>query len=198
MRNVWQWWLPHVNDPLTRGRAGLVVATCAGMVAAQGFLLLAWLVSGDLQGETALIALVLSLVWAGIALLARTARVQLAAWLLVGLLFLLIAVDVAGYGLGSPAATAFFLPTLLALCTLGFGAGMGMTLASAAVVWGVATALAAGWYEALTPFEISQLTFNAPALTVMFFLGALIVGLWTQYLTRALIAAHERQTTKSS
>ncbi len=183
MRNLWEWWLPVVNNPLTRGRAGLVVATCAGIVGAQGLLILTWSATGDLEGETALIALLLTLLWGSIALLARAGRVKLAAWLLVGLLFLLITADVAGYGLGSPAAAAYFLPVLLALCALGFGAGLAVACASAAMVWLIAAALAAGWYEALTPFEISHLTFNAPTLTVLLALGTLIVGLWTRYLT---------------
>lgn len=188
MNSFWQWWLPAVDDKLTRGRVGLVVTTCAGIVGAMLFLLFTWLLTGDLEGETAIAAGALSLLLLWIALAARSGRVTLAAWLLVGLLFALITADVAGYGLGSPAPAAYFLPVLLALCALGFGAGIGVAVAASAAVWAIAAALAAGWYEALTPFEISHLTFNAPTLTVLLGIGTVIVGVWTRYLTRNLKA----------
>jgi hypothetical protein len=171
---------------LVRGRARLIVASCLGLATAVLALLLVWLISGDLQMVTVVGSLAFILLLAGIFALARNARVALAARLLVALLVLLITADAAIFGLGSPAAASYFVPVVLAACSMGFSAGMGVALFGSVAVWLIACGASARWYEPLIPFEPSHLTFNAPLFTVLFLLIALIVGLWSRYLSGAL------------
>lgn len=183
MTHFREWLLPRSADALARGRAGLVVAACLGLAIAMLGLLLVWLISGDLQVETVVGMLVFVLVLAGIAALARGGRPRLAAGVLILLLVLLVTVDAGSYGLGSPAAAAYFVPVVLAACSVGFLAGIGVALFGSAATWVIAWGTTAGWYQPFLPAEPSHLTFNAPLYTVLFVLVALIVGSWSRYLS---------------
>jgi hypothetical protein len=176
---------PKTEDRLLRGRAGLIAASCVGLAAAILALLLIWWVSGDLQMVTVAGSLAFILVLAGIAAIARNGRVALAAWLLVALLVLLIILDAAIFGLGSPAAASYAVPVVLAACSLGFSASIGVALFGSVAVWLIAWGASAGWYQPVIPFEPSHLTFNAPLFTVLFLLLALIAGSWSRYASGA-------------
>jgi hypothetical protein len=178
--------LPDVDDPLVRGRAGLVIVTCLGLVVMLLALFLLWLVSGDLQGETVVGGLLLGLILVGIVGLARTGRVGLATWLLIILLVALITVDVAAFGLGSPAAAAYFVPVVLAACGSGLLAGISVALFGSVAVWIFAWLASVGWYEPWIAFETSHLTFNAPFFTALLLLIALIVGFWVRHVNSCL------------
>ena len=182
---LWEWLLPDTEQVLVHGRAGLVIAACLALTAAVVALILTWIVSGDLQRETAVAGAVFILLLVGIGALARRGRVSLATWTLVILLTLVITTDVMPYGLGSPAAAAYVIPITLAACGLGLWAGIGVAVFGSVAAWLVAWATTAGWYEPWELVDISHLTFNAPALTVIFLIVALIVGVWTRYLGRA-------------
>ncbi|MBE2223236.1 MAG: hypothetical protein IAF02_16965 [Anaerolineae bacterium] len=171
------------QDWLNAGRTKLLIWTCGGLIAAAWSLVLVWLISGDLEWETAVATVVLTLILVGIGLLARNGRSRAATWILVGLLMVLIALDSSSFGLSSPGAAAFVLPVVLAACGLGLWPGLGVALAATAVVWLTAWATTAGWYEPYGLVEISHLTFNAPFYSVVFLVTAVIVGGWTRYLT---------------
>jgi len=187
MAQFLEWLLPKSADnALARGRAGLVIAACLGLAAAVLALLLVWLISGDLQVETVAGTLVFVLVLAGISALARGSRARLAAWVLIILLVLLVTVDAASYGLGSPAAAAYFVPVVLAACSVGLLAGIGVALFGSTATWVIAWGTLLGWYQPLIPAEPSHLTFNAPFFTVLLLLVALIVGSWSRYINHIL------------
>lgn len=181
--------LPPIADPWLRGQAGLVMVTCLGIGGAAWSLVLAWLISGDLEGETAVAALIFTLILGGLLALTRH-RPVIALWLLVGLLLLLITLDVSSYGLGSPAAASFFLPVTLAACGLGLGAGLVVAGVSTAVIWLTAIAAALNWYTPYVVYEESHLTFTAPFLTVLIWVIALLVGYWIRFL-HALVIVQE-------
>lgn len=157
-------------------RIRLIVAACFGLAGAVLFIILFWVFSGSLEDwETLVAGGVFALLLAGIGALARRGRVTLAAWLLVGLLTLIIALDITGYGIGSPSAAAFVLPIALAGRALGLWAALGTAGVSAAAIWLTAWGTVyGGWLE--TPAPIDHFTFNAPALTVIMALTALIGG----------------------
>ncbi len=178
--------LPETNDPLLRGRAGLVMGICLALVAAVFALILTWLISRDLEGETVIAGLVFSLLLGGIVFLAHRGQVTLASWILIILLLLLITADASSYGLGEPGAAAYVIPILLAACTVGLWAGLGTAIFASLAVWIIAWAPLAGWYQLPEANEISFLTFNAPFYMVVFILCALIAGLWVDYLTKNL------------
>lgn len=175
----WRWfWFPP-GTPWQRGRARLVMVTCLSLIAAMGMLILTWLLSGDLEGQTVVAGLGLTIILLGLAALAQAGRVNWATGLLVGLLWALITADVAAYGLGSPAAAAYFVPLALVSCSYGLGAAIGLTALSAGAVWLIAWATVSGRYQPYGPVELSHLTFNAPALTVLLLLVTVILGVWS-------------------
>ncbi len=177
---------PTTKTPLDQGRARLVIIACCVLIFAFAALLLVWLISGDLEGETVILALAFALIQLSLIRLAQRQHITLAAWGLVVLLMLLIGLDTASYGLGSPAGAAFVLPIALAGCALGLKPGLTMAGLATVIVWGVAVAGQQGWYQAETPFELSHLTFNAPFLMVLFVFIGVLTGLWTDYMTKAL------------
>ena len=174
---------PSFSDPLLTGRAKLIMVTSLGLMLAAWALVLTWLISGDLEGITVVVAVIFSAVMIGLMALARSGRVSLAAWLLVGLLSVLILADTADYGLGSPTIVSYLVPIVLAACTLGLAASVGVAVFGSSVIWLIAIALSSGWYQSSAPFQIDHLTFNAPVLTVIFLLVASIVGWWSRYTT---------------
>lgn len=183
-RKAWRHLLPATTDVIKRGRANIVIAACLGVILVACGLILTWWISGDLQWETVVAASILTLILGGLAALVRRGHVGLAHGLLLGLLWLLITVDAWGYGLASPAASAYVLPIVLAAAGLGFGATLGVAMLSSASVWLLAWGEVAGWHVPYSPVELSHLTFNAPALTAIFLLVAVLIGSWTQFLIR--------------
>lgn len=185
-KDAWKTMLPPTESDLDRGRAGLVLATSLALSGAVVFLILTWLISGDLQWQTVVAGTIFVALLAGVAALARGGRIAAATWALVGLLTLLITADVIPYGAGSLAAAGYVVPIVIAACGLGLEASLGIAAFGATAIWLAAWAATAGWYQPLVPPEISHLTFNAPALTAIFGILALVVGLWTRYLSNAL------------
>lgn len=174
--------LPKTPDPVTRGRAGVIIGVCLGSSGAIFALILIWLVSGDLQAITVAGALAFTAVLIGIVALARRGRVRASAWILIILLTGLITADAGYYGVGSMAVTGFIVPVALAACVLGIWPTVAVALFSSAVIWTAAAGASTGWLTPGVPFEESQLTFNAPVLTVLiWFVGMMVAG-WSQYL----------------
>ena len=154
----------------------LVIITGAAIVLGALALIITWIASGDLQLETVAAAGVLFLILAGLVLLALRGRERAALVILAVLLFLLVAADSTEYGLHTSMAAAFLIPILLIACGLGMRAGIGAALLCSGFGWLLAAAENAGWIAVPYPIDISHLTFDAPALTVVFLLCAAIAG----------------------
>ncbi|MBN2148624.1 MAG: hypothetical protein JW726_14655 [Anaerolineales bacterium] len=173
------------NSLVSRARERLVRAACACVSAAVLFMVLFWVFSGSLEDiETIYAGAILILIMGGIAWLASR-RLALASWLLVGLLTLIITADIFDYGIGSPGASGYIIPVVLAACCLGLWAGLGVCAFSCIAVWVAAWGTTSGgWFD--PPAPVDHLTFNAPALTVILLATALIVGLWGKSLEKMI------------
>ncbi|MGB7538709.1 MAG: hypothetical protein WBM17_09235 [Anaerolineales bacterium] len=167
---------PLPNEPAARRIAMLVIITCAAIVLGALALILTWIVSGDLQLETVAAAGILFLILAGLVLLALRGRERAALVILAVLLFILVAADLTESGLHTSMAAAFLIPILLIACGLGMRAGIGAALICSGFGWLLAAAENGGWMAVPYPIDISHLTFDAPALTVVFLLCAAIAG----------------------
>ncbi len=164
-----------LKTALKRDRARLVEKSCWSFGLACLGLVLVWLTTGDLQWETVVAAAVLGLILAGIAFLARRGHSQAAAWILVGLLMLLVSADAWGYSLGEPGAAAYVIPIVLAGLALGWKAGLSMAGLASGIVWLLAWMEINGQLPGITG-QLSHLTFNAPFYTVIFFIVAIMAG----------------------
>jgi hypothetical protein len=174
-------WLPNTADSLLIGRAKLILATCMGLTLAAWALVLVWLISGDLQIETVFVMIVFSIMLIGITVVSRSGRVMLAAWLLIVLLGFAILSDAVTYGVGAPGIFTFVLPIVLAAALIGLAGGIITAVIGTLVTWGVAIGALQGWLDVAVPFQIDHLTFNAPVISIIFLLVALIVGWWSSY-----------------
>jgi hypothetical protein len=173
------------QEPDARRIAMLVIVTCAAITAGAALLILAWLVSGDLEGETVAAAAVLFLLLAGIVLLALRGGERAALIVLSALVFLLTAADLHAYGLHTSMASAFLIPVLLLACGLGVRAGIAAALMCSAYGWILAAGETGGWIPVSYAAEISHLTFDAPALTVIYLLCAFVAGCGVESLRRS-------------
>jgi hypothetical protein len=159
-----------------RIRKRLVILTAACITGAMVLFIAYWIITGSLETYVTVIAAgVLTLLLAGIMLLARRGRVRLAAGLLVGLMFVLVTADLSQYGLQSPSATSFIVPILLAAFTLGATAGTIVAGAAVLVVWGIGLGAMLG-LPGLVAYDVSMLTFNAPYYTLIYILVTAITG----------------------
>jgi lysylphosphatidylglycerol synthetase-like protein (DUF2156 family) len=163
-------------DPIARRIAMLATLTCAAIAAGAALLILTWIISGDLEAETVAAAAVLFLILAGIVLLALRGGERAALFILSALLYLLVAADLAWYGLHTSMAAAFMIPILLLGCGLGLREGVAAALICSAYGWILAAGENAGWIAVPYTPDISHLTFDAPALTVLYLMAAVIAG----------------------
>lgn len=159
-----------------RFQAQLVTLTAAIMGAAMLFLLLVWLLTGDLEGTTVLAALALSGILTGLSVLAWRKSARVALWILSALLMGLIGLDSAAFGLDSPSVLGLAIPVLLVTRGFGLRFGVGAALAGSAFTWGIALASVRGVYIPFGVVDLSHLTFNAPALTVILLIVAILGG----------------------
>jgi hypothetical protein len=179
-------WLPNTTDPLLAGRAKLILATCVGLILAVWGFVLTWSISSDLQAVTVAVAIAFSLMLLSVAVVSRSGRITLAAWALTVILGLVTIYDTAYYGIGAPDIVFFVLPIILAACLIGLTVSMIMAVIGAIVTWGLAVGAMQGWLQMAIPFQMDQLTFNAPLISIVFLLTALIVGWWSRYTSQLI------------
>ena len=172
------------SDPLARRTAMLVIIACATIAAGAALLILTWIVSGDLEAETVAAAAVLFAALAGIVFLALRGGERAALIVLSALLFLLVAADLYEYGLHSSMAAAFLIPVLLLTCGSGMRAGIAAAFLCSVFGWILAAGENAGWLPVPYAADISHLTFDAPALTVIYLMFAVLAGYGTDSLLR--------------
>jgi hypothetical protein len=184
LETIWQWLLPVSVDAMMRGRAGLVIGTCLALLVAMAFMIVIWRLSGDLQRATVLWAGGLALLLAGLMGLAHVGLPDWAAWGLIGLLLAGLSVDMATFGVGSLGSSAYVVPLILAACLWGKGPSLVLAGLGSVVIWALAWAEYSHRFKPRLGREVSHLTFNAPALTVLYWLVAGMVGAWVDYLAR--------------
>jgi hypothetical protein len=183
MNNLVAWLAPKANSPVERVRALLVMSFALGIFLVLFALILYWALTGTLESLITVFAgLVFGLILFSIARLAQVGKVDLSAWLLGILLSVIIFLDVAEYGFTSSiAASAYALPVVFSAMALGLAPALLFAFLGAVVMWVLAFAMSQGWL-ANSFYHESFLSFHAPALTLYYFLLALMVGGWNRAL----------------
>jgi hypothetical protein len=181
MGKFFESFIPTSATPLVQARAKVLVATCFAIGAGTLALLLYWIVFSWLEELlTVGIGLVLILIVAGIVALVKQGRVRAAAWALTILMALLTLTDIVEYGVGGTTATGFLIPIALAAFTLGPRLGMGTAILGSVAAFAIALAGAAGALHTEIPFQESNLSFDAMALTLIYLLVGMICMVWTR------------------
>ncbi len=187
MNKLAAWLAPKSNSPVQRIRALLVMLFALGIFLALFALIFYWVLTGTLESlDTVLAGLIFGLMLLSIARLAQVGKVDLSAWLLGLLLSVIIFLDVAEYGFtASIAASVYALPVVFSALALGLVPALFFAFLGAVVMWVLAFAMSQGWLANFFYHE-SFLSFHAPALTLYYFLLALMVGGWNRALTQYL------------
>ena len=173
--------LPKTDGRADRARAALVLVTCGAVILASLAMILFWVFTGSLEEvSTAVADAVLIIILFGMILLVRRGYTRLALWLLIALLTFLTLDISTMYGVNTLSSSGFLLPIILAACGAGLWAGLALALVGSLGMWIIAFASLTGALQPWIPFEVSNLTFDAPFLTVLFFLVAFILGVWTR------------------
>ena len=177
--------LPSTTSRVDRARAIVVLTTCGVVILATLAIILFWVFTGSLEDTSTITAgFVLLLMMLGLVALVRRGNVRLALWLLIVLLALIILEISVEYGVSTLSSSAFLLPILLAACGAGLWAGLFLALVGSTGMWVIAFASANGTLQPWIPYQVSNLTFDAPFLTILFFMIAVIVGVWSREMAR--------------
>jgi hypothetical protein len=171
--------LPQTDNRIDRASAALVLATCGAVMLGTLTFILFWILTASLEELATITAgIVFVIILLGIVLLVRRGNIRLGLWLLVSLLGILTLEISREYGVNTLSSAGFVIPIVLAACGSGLWAGLLMALIGSAGMWVIAFASSTGALQPWIPYEISNLTFDAPFLTILFFLLAFIVGIW--------------------
>lgn len=176
--------MPHAplpSSPLERAQAKVTIVTAFAIGAAMLALVLYWIVTSSLEDvETIFLALGLILLLAGIIALVKRGRVKLGAWILTLLMIFLNLSNMTWYGVSTTSSAGYLIPILLALFSIGAGAGFGVTLLGCASVFAISLLASAGQIQTEIPYVESHLTFDAPALTLIYLLVYFICNAWVK------------------
>ena len=148
-----------------------------GILIAMTVLIFYWIITNSLEDiETIFIAIFLSALMGANIVLSNRGRTRLAAWLAIGLMLILNTANIIWYGIGTTSTAALLIPIVAAFIGLGVIAGGIVTGISLAVVWGTVLAQSAGQLLTEIPYQVSNLTFDAPMLTILFVFVAVLTA----------------------
>ncbi len=173
--------LPKDASRTDRASAALVVSTSGAVMLGALVFILFWIFTASLEElSTVTAGVVLALVLFGIMLLVQRGKIRLGLWLLTSLLTVLTLEISREYGVSTLSSAGFLIPIVLASCGTGLWAGLALALIGSAGMWIIAFASLSGSLQPWIPFQVSNLTFDAPFLTILFFLIAFILGIWSR------------------
>lgn len=173
--------IPSSSSPNERAKANVVVVTALAIGAATLALVLFWVVTFTLEDiETVILTIVLILLMAGVIALVKRGRVRLGAWILVILMIFLNLSNMTWYGVSTTSSAGYLIPILLALFGIGSGAGLGVTIFGCASVFAISLLASMGQIQTEIPFVESHLTFDAPALTLIYLVVYFISNVWVK------------------
>lgn len=173
--------LPKSASVFERAQAKIISTMSIVIGAAMLALVLYWLLTGTFEDiETIFVMTVLLLILAGIVALVKRGYIKLGAWLLIGLMLLLNLSDMAYYGLGSVASAGYIIPILLAVFSISPKAGMGVTIFGCVSVFSIAYLASIGQIQTEIPYQVSNLSFDAPTLSLIYLITGILAGGWVR------------------
>jgi hypothetical protein len=173
--------LPEASSPYERAQARIVSNTSITIGAAMLALVLYWIITGTFEDiETIFVLIGVLALLAGIVALVKRGNIQLGAWLLTGLILFLNLSDMAWYGIGTVASAGFIIPILLAVFSISPKAGMGVTIFSCVSVFLISYLADIGKITTEIPYQESNLSFDAPTLSLIFLISGILAVNWVR------------------
>lgn len=171
--------LPGSYSHFDQIRAGTIVITALAVSTSMVLLVLYWVVTKSFESiKTIFAAFGIILLLALCVGLAVGGQVVAGSWILIMVLLLLNFVSMAAYGISTPASAGYILPILLAMLCLGSGAGYVVTIFGCVLAFVLPLLHSKGRFNPVFPYKTSDLTFDAPTLSLIYLLVALITGSW--------------------
>ena len=181
--------LPISYSHFDQASAIVVITTSLAIGGAMVLLVLYWLLTKSFETiKTIFAMLAIMLVLAICIGLATNHQVKLGAWILILLMLLINLANMAGYGIATSASSAYFIPILLTIFCIGIGAGYIITFVGCVFVFGIAFLQSKEKLKTFLPYQVSHLTFDAPVLSLLYVLTAVIAGSWLVPLNEVLLA----------
>lgn len=172
--------LPNSYSLFDQAIALTVIKTSLAIGLAMLLLVLYWVFTKSFETiKTIFVMLGVMVILALCISLEITGRVSAGALILIAVTVLLNFASMAGYGISSSASSGYILPILLAFFCLGSSAGYAITLAGCIFVFAIPILSSKGWIRTIFPYQASNITFEAPSLSLIYLLIALITGSWS-------------------
>lgn len=171
--------LPSSYSLFDQACAVVVIITSLAVSGAMLLLVIYWLVTKSFETIKTIFAMVgIMLTLAVCIWLALNYQVSLAAWILILLMLLLNFANMLSYGIATSASAAYLIPILLAMFCISLSTGYVIALLGCVSVFVIAFLQSQEKIKTLLPYQVSHLTFDAPVLSLIYMLVAVIGGSW--------------------
>lgn len=178
--------IPGSLHPLERAKARIVVVISFASGGAIIALVLFWALTNTLEDiQTLYVSAGFLFLLAAIIISIKCRYTRLGAWLITTLMALLNLSNMAWYGIGTSSSAGYLVPILLAFFSIGMGAGIGLTITGCAATFLIAYFASTGQLQTTIPYQESNLSFDAPVLTLIFIPAALVAGSWVHSSSKA-------------
>ncbi|WP_204806525.1 hypothetical protein [Mycobacterium riyadhense] len=176
--------LPASYSDLDQIRAATVVVTAMAVAASMMLLILYWIITKSLETVKSVYAAlgIILLLIVDVELVIQGHAV-VGAWMLVIVMLLLNFASMLAYGIATSASSGCILPILLAMLCIGVGTGFAVTFLCCGVVFAIPVVQSKGWVRTILPYQVSNLTFDAPTLTLIYLVAAIITSSWASFIT---------------
>lgn len=174
--------IPQYYSQLEQMRATTVLVTSFAIGGAMILLVLYWLITKSFETiKTIFVVLIIIFLLGVCIVLVMQGQLVLGSWLLVALMILMNFSNMALYGVGTSSSAAYLIPVVLAMFCIGPNAGFGTALLGSIFVFAIPILQSKGYVKSLLPYSVSNLTFDAPVLTLIYLLVAILVGTWADF-----------------
>ncbi len=196
--NLINGFMPKSYSELNRTRATVITITSLAIGGSMLLLVLYWVATKSFEDiETIFAMLIVMLLLAICVGLVMKERVVAGAWMLITLLLLMNFANMASYGISTSASAAYIIPILLAIFCLDSKAGWVVTILGCILVFTIPILQSEEIIETVQAFMISSLTFDAPALTVIYLLVATMADSWAGMVKKHLRQSRDMERRKS-
>ena len=171
--------IPKYYSQLDQLRAMTIIATSFAMVGAILLLVLYWVATKSFETKITIFVALACILLLGVCMgFVIQGWLTTGAWMLIILMVLVNFSNMALYGISSSSSAAYIIPILLTVFCIGTNAGFGITVLGCILVFIIPILQSRRIIKSILPFHISSLTFDAPVLTLIYLLAAIIVTSW--------------------
>ena len=164
-----------------------IIYTSLAISLAMVCLVLYWVITKSFETVRTIFAMLgIMLVLAVCIWLEITGQISAGAWTLVIVTILLNIANLVGYGISTSASSGFVLSILLAFFCLGPGTGYAVTITGCILVFIIPILHSKGRILTSLQYQTSSITFDAPTLSLVYILIAVITGSWSNSIKHIL------------